>query len=93
MTKEDNIRAVLEAHFPGFREDIIESAVKMIMGVTKGRHGRWEWNKRLCEWYCSNCDRIMTPYIVEKSEGEYEMTQPNYCGWCGAKMDLGGDTE
>ena len=49
--------------------------------------GRWVWNKRLGEWYCSNCDRIMTPYIVENSEGEYEMAQPYYCGWCGAKMD------
>lgn len=51
------------------------------------KYGRWIWNKRLGEWYCSNCDRIMTPYIVEKSEGEYEMAQPFYCGWCGAKMD------
>lgn len=39
MTKEDNIRAVLETHFTGFREDIIESAVKMIMDVTEERHG------------------------------------------------------
>ena len=53
------------------------------------KHGRWIWNKRLGEWYCSNCDRIMTPYTVEKSEGEYEMAQPFYCGWCGAKMEGG----
>ena len=51
------------------------------------KHGRWIWNNRLEEWYCSNCDRIMTPYTVEKSEGEYEMAQPFYCGWCGARMD------
>ena len=39
MTKEDNIRAILETHFTWFREDIIESAVKMIMDVTEERHG------------------------------------------------------
>lgn len=55
------------------------------------KHGRWIWNKRLGEWYCSNCDRIMNPYTVEKSEGEYEMAQPSYCGWCGARMDEVGE--
>ena len=51
------------------------------------KHGRWIWNKRLGNWYCSNCDRIMNPYTVEKSEGLYEMCQPPFCGWCGARMD------
>ena len=55
--------------------------------VAPVKHGRWIWNNRLGEWYCSECDRIMTPYIVEKSDGEYAMAQPFYCGWCGAKMD------
>lgn len=39
MTKENNIRAILETNFAGFREDIIESAVKMIMGL-EARHGQ-----------------------------------------------------
>ena len=57
------------------------------------KHGQWIWNERLGEWYCSNCDRIMNPYTVEKSEGLYEMAQPFYCGWCGAKMDEVADDE
>ena len=67
----------------------VDEAVKMAVEALEAettKHGKWIWNKRLGEWYCSNCDRIMTPYIVEKSEGEYEMAQSFYCGWCGAKM-------
>lgn len=65
-----------------------ETLLKGLPSAEPVKHGRWIWNKRLGEWYCSNCDRIMKPYIVEKSEGEYEMAQPFYCGWCGARIDL-----
>lgn len=69
-------------------KDFLEWLNTLTTAAEPVKHGRWVWNKRLGEWYCSNCDRIMNPYTVEKSEGEYEMAQPFYCGWCGAKMDL-----
>ena len=69
----------------GYR-GMIENDIAQIPTI-EPKHGRWIWNKRLGNWYCSNCDRIMNPYTVEKSEGLYEMCQPPFCGWCGSRMD------
>lgn len=33
MTKEQNVRAILESNFAGFREDIIEYAVDLILAL------------------------------------------------------------
>ena len=33
MSREDNIRAILESHFTGFKDEIIDNAVKCIMGL------------------------------------------------------------
>ena len=95
MTKEQQIkiqRCIDEfySNRPQVRDEL--GVALQVLYEAEPKHGRWIWNKRLGEWYCSNCDRIMTPYTVEKSEGEYEMAQPFYCGWCGAKMD-GGENE
>ena len=35
MTREENIRAILEAHFTGFRDDLIDSAVKRIEALSE----------------------------------------------------------
>lgn len=51
------------------------------------KHGQWVWDNRLGEYYCSACQRIMKPYVVETADSEYRLIQPNYCGWCGAMMD------
>lgn len=96
MTKQEAIRILDEVIPPPEHHTVdldhlpIAQAwlcIKETLTAEPVKHGRWIWNKRLGEWYCSNCDRIMTPYTVEKSEGEYEMAQPFYCGWCGARMD------
>lgn len=87
MTKELAIR-ILRGDVLGTNEQTHEAVFMAIRALkAEPKHGRWIWNNRLGEWYCSECDRIMNPYVVEKSEGEYEMAQPQYCGWCGAKMD------
>lgn len=33
MTYEENVRAILETHFAGYKEEVIESAVKRIMDI------------------------------------------------------------
>lgn len=33
MTHKDNIKAILEAHFAGFKDELIESAVERIMSI------------------------------------------------------------
>ena len=33
MTYEENVRAILETHFAGYKEEVIESAVKKIMDI------------------------------------------------------------
>lgn len=82
MTKENNIRAILETNFAGFREDIIESAVKMIMGL-EARHGQWIdcglYSSHLLhhEWECSSCHG----HVIDIGRPWYV-----YCPNCGAKM-------
>ena len=85
MTRQEAIFILecVEAH--GLAEDAKRIALEALKEEPV-KHGRWIWNNRLGEWYCSECDRPMTPYIVETSDGEYAMAQPFYCGWCGAKM-------
>lgn len=40
------------------------------------KHGRWiDTNNYFCRWKCSACG-MHTKDVL-----------PNYCGWCGAKMD------
>lgn len=76
MTKEDNIRAILETHFAGFREDLIESAVKMIMRL-EVQHGHWEIIDKghfFYDWKCSKC-------------GGSGRADYLFCPNCGAKMD------
>lgn len=76
MTKENNIRAILETHFAGFREDLIESAVKMIMRLEE-RHGHWtliDKGHNFYDWECSICGG--------SGRGDYD-----FCPYCGAVMD------
>lgn len=81
MTKENNIRAILETNFSGFKEEIINSAVDRLMEITeKVRHGRWITLKGYSNiLLCSECN---TSY--EKKEFAIA---PNYCPNCGALMD------
>lgn len=94
MTREEAIeileplrKAMTDRHGCPISDATIALDVAIEALKAEPKPGRWIWNKRLGNWYCSNCDRIMNPYTVEKSEGLYEMAQPPYCGWCGARMD------
>lgn len=88
MNQETYIRAILECNFAGFKEEIIETAVKKIMEYTEAepiKHGRWgEPNDKGVVSYdkhayaeCSVCHTA-----------EYLARGKRYCPNCGAKMDL-----
>ena len=81
MSKEENIRAVLQTHFSGFKEDIIESAVKMVIDLDVS-HARWENKDGLYE--CSMCGKT-APYYEDNGAIVYWPCL-NYCPNCGALM-------
>ncbi len=95
MTKEDNIRAILETNFAGFREDIVESAVKRIMDIKDDRHGRWIIRDNPgTGWYritCSECGEDVTS--TAPCIGFFPDVKViwNYCPDCGALMDEAED--
>lgn len=80
MTRENRIRAVLETNFSGFKEEIIESATKIIIDVTKERHGKWID----AECYSKGCD---DGYICSEGRRITYRTMTPYCMYCGAKMN------
>ena len=47
--------------------------------VVEVKHGEWKWDERFSDYTCSLCHN-------------WDLTTPNYCSNCGAKMD-GGMTE
>ena len=42
--------------------------------VAEVKHGEWEWDERFSDYTCSLCHN-------------WDLTTPNYCSNCGAKMD------
>jgi hypothetical protein len=42
--------------------------------VVEVKHGEWKWDKRFSNYTCSLCHN-------------WDLTTPNYCSNCGAKMD------
>lgn len=79
----DNVKAILECNFAGFKEEIIDNACKRIGELSQGqRHGNWivykdrEGKTRRCK-----CDRC------GYETGSYTWTNPNFCAECGAKME------
>jgi hypothetical protein len=42
--------------------------------VVEVKHGEWKWDKRFANYTCSLCNN-------------WDLTTPNYCSDCGAKMD------
>lgn len=78
MTKEDNIRAILETHFTGFKEEIIDSAVNSLMWVTNSGIGRWK-HIGVGLYECSRC--YHKPWY---SGSIYSI---HYCPNCGSRND------
>lgn len=44
--------------------------------VVEVKYGEWEWDERFSDYTCSLCHN-------------WDLTTPNYCSNCGAKMDGG----
>ena len=42
--------------------------------VVEVKHGEWKWDERFSDYTCSLCHN-------------WDLTTPNYCPHCGAKMD------
>lgn len=78
MTYRENIRAILECHFAGFKEEIIESACNSIL-EQEPKTGHWitidDCEKFIAK--CSECGQIEDSRMI----GKYA-----YCMQCGAKM-------
>lgn len=80
MTKEAYILAVLECNFAGFKDEIIEAAVKKILEhADEGelrKHGQWiPLEKEIGLYECSICGHKIL------------REECNYCPNCGARMD------
>ena len=43
--------------------------------VVEVKHGEWKWDDRFSDYTCSLCHN-------------WDLTTPNYCSNCGAKMDV-----
>ncbi len=80
MTREENIRAILECNFAGFKDDIIDIAVKRICELEQEpRKGEWQLTDDEMFVYCPFCH-----------ETEYERpidASWKYCPDCGARME------
>lgn len=76
MTYEENVRAILESNFAGFKEDIINTAYRRICELQT--HGRWVWkfdeNTGISGMHCSVCG-FAEAQVYNK-----------FCGQCGADM-------
>ncbi len=88
MTLEENIRAILECNFTGYKDEIIDIAIKNIMSLSdieNQKTGHWikHENPNLGQcmrvtYECSYCKVWLgCEYFVRKS----------YCPNCGAKME------
>ena len=71
MTYKENIRAILECYFTGFKKEIIDSVCNRIL-EQEPKTGHWiDLDEKSA--VCSCCYRNNTLF-------------GDYCKWCGAKM-------
>lgn len=81
MTHKENIRAILECYFTGFKEEIIESACDRIL-EQEPKTGHWIASDILNEDYvCSECGGASWYYDYQA-----HVARSKYCPNCGAKM-------
>lgn len=78
MTYKENITAILECYFSGFKKEIIDSACNRIL--EQEPKGHWEWlteNK----YRCSNCKH--------ETRVDECMSKPmhDFCPFCRARME------
>lgn len=87
MTYRENIRAILECYFTGFKEEIIDNACDRILDLEpkteqKPKTGHWiESDIPNEEYVCSECGGACWYY-------DYQATvkRSEFCPNCGAKM-------
>lgn len=94
MTKENNIRAILETHFTGFKEEIIDSAVNRLMEIIDDElssprpKGKWI---RVDGRIHGSVSKVVKCSLCNKNAGlseEYFWHLSKFCPNCGAKMDI-----
>lgn len=87
MTHRDNIMAILECHFTGFKEEIIESACNRILGQEERdtKTGHWIHIQELVGVDKEGNEMLVTVgYMCSKCKEKHE-SKTLYCH-CGAKM-------
>lgn len=94
MTKENNIRAILETHFTGFKEEIIDSAVNRLMEIIDDElspsrpKGKWI---RIDDKAHGIVSKVVKCSLCNKNAGlseEYFWHLSKFCPNCGALMDI-----
>lgn len=83
LTYEQNVKAILESVFAGYKDELIENACKGICTLKdteeqKPKIGHWN------DDYCSCCGERSYPYDMSGYGCYY---YANYCPNCGAKME------
>lgn len=86
MTHKENITAILECYFTGFKDEIIESACNRILEQEPTRTGYWVKTPKpvmgdVYMWYCDKCEHQVYQNISKDYPSE------KYCPNCGAKME------
>lgn len=85
MTHRENIRAILECYFAGYKEEIIESACNRILeqeSETGQKKGHWIASDIPNEEYvCSECGGASWYYDYQA-----HIKRSDFCPNCGAKM-------
>ena len=51
------------------------------------KHGRWIFNTHYGEYQCSECTHEANYYERYNEDGSFDLIFPNYCGYCGARID------
>lgn len=80
MTYKENIKAILECCFAGFKEEIIEAACNRILEI-EPKTGHWIMTS---DYYTGAYGTI--DYVKCSCCGKDSLEEGNFCPNCGAKM-------
>ena len=82
MTREHNIKAVLECVFSESKEELIDIAVKNIMALEQPSRPKGHWVHKGQGIYCSKCgeESGYNPFGASRFS--------DYCPSCGIEMEI-----